>query len=86
MQVSLQIPDDIARRVIDAGGDLPRCALEAFALEELRMGRITEPELGEILELGRLQLDGFLKTHGIFEDYTLEDFDRERQVLRDLGV
>ena len=45
MQVSLQIPDDIARRVIDAGGDLPRCALGAFALEELRMGRITEPEL-----------------------------------------
>ena len=85
MQVNLQIPDDIARRIIAAGGDLSRRALEAFALEELRAGRITEPELAEMLGLGRLQLDGFLKSHGIFEEYTLEDFDHERQALKELG-
>jgi hypothetical protein len=85
MQVTLQIPDEIARRVVDAGGDLSRHALEAFLLEELRAGRITEPELGRVLGLGRLQIDGFLKAHGIFEEYTLEDFEQERQALKDLG-
>ena len=30
----------MARRVIDAGGDLSRRALEAFALEELRAGAL----------------------------------------------
>ena len=38
MQVNLQIPDDIARRIIDAGGDLSRRALEALPLDELRPG------------------------------------------------
>jgi hypothetical protein len=85
MQVNLQIPDEIARRVIDAGEDVSRQALEAFALEQLRSGRITEPEVAELLGLDRLQLDGFLKTHGIFETYTLEDFDLERQALKELG-
>ncbi len=85
MQVTVQIPDEIARRVIEAGGDLSRQALEAFLLEELRSQRITEVELGRALGLGRLQIDGFLKAHGIFEDYTLENFEQERQALRELG-
>ena len=85
MQVTLQIPDEIARRVIEAGGDLSRQALEAFYLEELRSERITEVEHGRALGLGRMQIDGFLKAHGIFEKYTLEDFEPERQALRELG-
>jgi len=86
MQVSVQIPDDIARRLTDAGIDLSRSALEAFALEELRAGRITEPELCQMLGLGRLQMDGFLKAHGVYEDYTIEDFEKERAVLKSLGM
>jgi Uncharacterised protein family (UPF0175) len=85
MQVNLQIPDNIARRIIDAGGDLSRQALEAFALEELRAGRISEPELGELLGLGRLQLDGFLKAHGVFDEYTLKDFEEEREAIKEIG-
>ncbi len=57
--------------------EIPRAAL----LEMLR-GRITEPELGQMLQLGRLQLDGFLKAHGIFQEYTLADFEAERQALK----
>jgi len=86
MEVTLQIPDDIASRISEAGGDLSRRALEAFALEELKAGRITEPELGRMLGLARLQIDGFLKAHGVYEDYTLEDFEQERQALKELGL
>jgi hypothetical protein len=63
-----------------------RHALEGFALEELRAGRITEPELDQALGLGRLQLDGFLKAHGVYQQYTLEDFEAERRALKELGL
>jgi hypothetical protein len=85
MEVTFHIPDDLANSVA-AAGDLSRRALEAFALEELRAGRITEPQLGEMLGLARIQMDGFLKSHGIFHDYTVEDFERERAALKRLGL
>jgi hypothetical protein len=65
-----------------ATGDLSRRALEAFALEEFRGGRITQPELRRMLGLARIQLDGFLKSHGIYEDVTLEDIERDVADLR----
>lgn len=58
---------------------------EAFALEELRAGRITESQLRKMLGLARLEVDGFLKSHGVFPDYTLEDFEQERQSLKNIG-
>ncbi len=84
MHLSLEIPDEIANRLALSGGDLSRRALEGFALEELRAGRITETQLREMLELARIQLDGFLKAHEIYQDYTVEDFEEERQTLKRL--
>jgi hypothetical protein len=37
-----------------------------------------------LLGLGRIELDGFLKGHGIFQEYTMEDFEEERRALRRL--
>jgi hypothetical protein len=85
MEVTFHIPDDLASSVA-AAGDLSRRALEAFALEELRAGRITEPQLGEMLGLARIQMDGFLKSHGVFQEYTIKDFERERAALKRLGL
>ena len=85
MEVTFPIPDDLASSVTTAG-DLSRRALEAFALEELPAGRITEVQLCEMLNLARIQVDGFLKSHGVFEEYTLEDFEEERRALKELGL
>ena len=85
-EVNFQIPDDVASTIAAAGGNLSRRALEAFALEELRAGNITEPQVRKMLGLGRIQLDGFLKSHGIYQDYTLEDFESERQALKEIGL
>ncbi len=84
--MTVQIPDDIAVRITAAGCDLSRRAQEGFALEELRAGRITEPELRKMLGLARIELDGFLKAHRIYQEYTLEDFEQERQALKELGL
>jgi hypothetical protein len=52
MQVTVDIPDDVAARLKAAGGDLARRALEALVLEEYKRGRLTKPELRRILGLG----------------------------------
>jgi len=86
MQVTLDIPDDVAERLKAAGGDLSRRALEALALEEYKRGQITKPELRRLLGFGtRDALDGFLKAHDVFEAYSLEDLARERRDLERLG-
>ncbi len=65
---------------------MSRRALEAFAVEELRAGRVDEPQLCEILGIPRILLDGFLKSHGVFHQYTMADFERERAALKRLGL
>ena len=56
-----------------------------LAVEALRAGRITEVQLRKMLGLARIALDGFLKAHGIYQEYTVDDFEQERQALKDLG-
>ena len=85
MEVTVHIPDDLAGR-LGAEGDLSRRALEALALEEYKSGRIGKSDLRRFLGFtSRYELDGFLKAHDVWTDYTLEDFQREREDLRRLG-
>jgi hypothetical protein len=87
MDVTVHIPDDLASRLSAAGGDLSRRALEALALEEFKSGHLTKPELRELLGYEtRAALDGFLKAHAVFEEYTLEDLEEERHDLSRLGL
>jgi hypothetical protein len=87
MEVTVQIPDDIANRINAAGGDLSRRALEALVAEEYRQGHLNKPDLRRVLgfETG-YEIDGFLKAHNVFDEYTMEDFERERQALKELGL
>jgi hypothetical protein len=86
MNVTLPIPDELATRLGEAG-DVSRRALEAFAADEYRAGRLSHPELRSLLGFAtHAELDGFLKARGIFEDYTQSDLDRERQTLDQLGL
>jgi hypothetical protein len=86
MDVTVHIPDVIAPQLIEGGGDLSRVALESVALEALRAGRISEVQLRKMLGLARVELDGFLKAHGIYQEYTLQDFEQEQQALKELGL
>ena len=86
MEVTFQIPDDIASSVMNTG-DLSRRALEAFALEELRAGRITKVDLRKMVGLERVELDGFLNSHGFpYDGYTLEEINQQVETLRRLGI
>ncbi len=84
MTVTLELPDDIAQ-VLARHGDLSRRALESFALEEFKSGRLSQASLRRLLGFTRYELDGFLKAHGVFMDYSIEEFDREWEALQKAG-
>ena len=84
MDVTIHIPDDLASRL---GSNLSRQALEALALEKFRRGRLTGSEPQRLLGFAtRAALDGFLKAHGVYIDYRVEDLERDREDLRRLGL
>jgi hypothetical protein len=41
MQVSLEIPEDLGRRIAADPGELARAAMQALALEGIRAGKLT---------------------------------------------
>jgi hypothetical protein len=66
VNVTLPIPDDLAARLGAGGPDLARQALEALAAEAYRAGRLTGPELQQLLGFGTApEVDGFLRVRGI---------------------
>ena len=86
MYVTVPIPDDLADRLSADGDDLSRRALEGFGLEEYKAGRITKVELRRLLGFEtRYELDGFLKAHDVWMNYTIEDLRREVATLQQLG-
>jgi hypothetical protein len=86
MNVTLEIPDDVAERLTAAGDDLSRRALEALVLEEYKRGRLTRPEMRRLLGFEtRAELDTFFKAHEVFGTYTVADLEQDRRDLRRLG-
>jgi hypothetical protein len=64
MEVTLHIPDEIAKRLA-AGGDVSRRALEAFALEGYRDQTLALYQVSEMLGLSRVQTEDFLGQHHV---------------------
>jgi len=82
MNVTVQIPDDLAAR-LGGDGDLSRRALEALGLEAYQAGHITKAELRRLLGFDtRYELDGFLKAHGIWMKSSVDDLRREVAALQ----
>ena len=82
MQITIELPEDIAVGLESRWKDLPRAALESLALEAYRSGALTAAQLGRLLVFEtRMQVDAFLKEHEIF-DYSAADFDQDRETLR----
>src|SRR5215469_9951101 len=65
MEITLRIPDDVAKRLSDAGGDVSRRALEALALEGYRDQTLTLYQISEMLGLSRVETEDFLGRHHV---------------------
>ncbi len=82
-QVTLDLPDELAQALSSQAATLPRAVFEAAAVEAYRERKITTAQLRRILGFeDRYELDGFLKAREVWLDYTIEDYERERELLR----
>ena len=74
MQIQLEIPEDLARQLGADPSGVKQAALEALALEGVRLGKLTVSQARRLLGIGsRYEMDGFLKAHGVFLELTLDD-------------
>jgi predicted HTH domain antitoxin len=78
MQVTLDIPDNLAQQLIAAGKDPSREALEALAVEGYRTQRLSESEVRLMLGYEtRMEVHALLKEHGVYLHYSLEDLETD---------
>ena len=80
MQVTLELPEDLARLLAENSAGLTRAALEALALEGLRAGKLTIAQARRLIGISsRYEMDGFLKSHGVLLSLTVEDVERDAE-------
>ena len=83
MQVTLELPQDLARRFAADASGLSRAALEALALEGVRSGKLTTAQARRLLGIrSRYEMDGFLKAHGVLLSLTIDAVRRDSQTAR----
>jgi len=84
MEVAIHLPDDVAAAV--PWEDVSRHVVEHIALEGYREGWLSEEQVRRLLGYEtRLDVHGFLKAHGAYLRYSVEDLDRDRAAHKRLG-
>lgn len=79
MQITVELPEDIARHP-----DPGREALEALALEGYRSHQLTQFDVGQLLGLSRVQAEDFLARYVDLYDYSTEELEAEADLLHRL--
>lgn len=83
--IVLNVPEDIARELASASGDLTRAALESLALEGYRSGHLSEEQVRRMLDLeSRFEVHAFLKAHNVYLNYTEDDLRSDLEIARGL--
>ncbi len=76
--MNITIPDLIAESLAGEGQDPARAALEAIAIEGYRSDRLSEYEVQQLLGFGYFeQVHAFLKEHGVYLHYSMEDLEHD---------
>jgi hypothetical protein len=84
MQVTVDIPDDLAVQLIPAGQDPARAVLEDALVQAYREDRISGHQLQQALGIEtRYQLDGFLKARGVWIEYTPEQMAADKKLMEE---
>jgi len=85
MQITIEIPDEIARRLNGEAGNLSRRLLEVFVAQAYRSGALSTAEVRRTLHFSsRLETHAFLKRMGVYLNYDEEELDRDIQTIQQL--
>jgi hypothetical protein len=83
MEVTVSIPDVISKRIGKDAEQIPRWLLERAGLAAYKSGEISTHDLRLLLGFRtRMQLDAFLKEHGVFLAYDEEDLAHDAETSR----
>jgi len=81
MHVAIDLPEEIARQLTAAWGDMPHKTLEAVAVEGYRTGVLTRGQIGSLLGLSFWETEAFLKERQAYLPYGQSDLDQDRADL-----
>ncbi len=84
VEITIHLPDKLAGTFGETASVRSRRVLENTAIEEYRVGRISQRQVGEILGLDYWQTESFLAEHKVPLNYGLEDLKADRSTLDDL--
>ena len=80
MQITVQLPDDLAQHPNPG-----REALESLAIEGYRSGALTHFQAAQLLGMSRMEFEGFLKERSVMEHaYSAEDLAEDVRTLAEL--
>ncbi len=87
MNITIELPDDIANALQEKWQDMPRGVLESLALEGYRSGALGDGQLRRLLGFPtRFEVHAFLKAHDVPLNYSMEDLEQDREVSKRLGI
>ena len=79
MAITIDLPQEIETQLESSWREtLPRKILEAIAVEGYRQEVLSHRQVGELLDLDRRQTDAFLKEHGAYLHYGLEEYEADQ--------
>ena len=85
MEVTINLPEDVVKVFSANGENIEREVLEATALEGYREGKLSQAQVRRMLGFQTdMQVDAFLKEHGVWLNYTVEDLEQDRQTIEKL--
>jgi predicted HTH domain antitoxin len=83
MQIAIDIPDEIGDSLATQAGGASRAVLEAVAAEAYRSGKISPLQVQQMLELSsRWETEAFLRKVEAFNDYTMDDLEKDIAAIR----
>ncbi len=84
MPITFELQEDLEQQLSRDFGDLGQAAREALLTEAYRRGKLSIGRLAGTLGIGVLEADAWLAERGIPLNYDFDDFQTDRQTLREL--
>jgi hypothetical protein len=85
MQVTLEIPDEVARQLPPDSVERERVILENFAVEAYRRGILSTAEIRKLLgHASRWETESFLSAHDAWPGTTIDEVTEDMRALQEL--
>jgi CO dehydrogenase/acetyl-CoA synthase gamma subunit (corrinoid Fe-S protein) len=84
MQITIELPDDIAIRLTQRAGNLPQKALESLALESYRAELLSHGEVERMLNLSSEEVEALIKSANAHLRYTTDELVQDRETCNGL--